>query len=320
MTESPKTQPEHIPLGQSGVSIPPMGVGAWAWGDRFFWNYGQDYDQEDVRAAFQASIKRGLTFIDTAEAYGFGRSERLVGEFSRTTDRPLQIATKFFPYPWRLFASQLARAARGSLERLGRDHIDLYQIHWPLPLRSVRTWVGQMATAHQAGLIRAIGVSNYDVDQMLTAVEVLAEADLPLASNQVRYSLLDRDIERSGLKQACADEGVTVIAYSPLAQGLLTGKYSIDHPMPGARGRRVDDRMMRQLPRLLDRMRSIGEGHGGKTLPQVALNWVIAKGAVPIPGAKNAEQAIENAGALGWSLSPAEVDELDQLSQSVRPA
>lgn len=317
MTESPPTRPEKVTLGRSGVSIPPMGVGAWAWGDRFFWNYGQDYDQDDVRAAFQASIERGLTFIDTAEAYGFGRSEQLVGKFSRTTDRPLQIATKFFPYPWRLFAGQLPRAARGSLGRLGRDQIELYQIHWPLPLRSVQTWVSQMAKIQQAGLIRAIGVSNYNVDQMQTAIRVLADADLPLASNQVRYSLLDRQIERSGLQQACADHDVTVIAYSPLAQGLLTGKYSAENPMPGARGRRVDERTMRQLPGLLDRMRSIGEHHGGKTLPQVALNWVMAKGAVPIPGAKTAAQAIENAGALGWSLDSDEVEALDELSQSV---
>lgn len=311
-------QPQRVALGQSGLEIPPMGVGAWAWGDRLFWNYGDEYGQEDVRQAFDASLDHGLTFIDTAEAYGFGRSERLVGEFARSVKQPLQIATKFFPYPWRLFAGQLERAARGSLRRLGIERIDLYQIHWPLPPRDVRTWVRQMAKAHEDGLVAAIGVSNYNVKQVLASIEELAAADLPLASNQVRYSLLDRGIERSGLKQACKDHGVTLIAYSPLAQGLLTGKYSLGHPMPGARGRRVGEAMMRKLPELLDEMRAIGERHGGKTLPQVALNWVIAKGAVPIPGAKNAQQASENAGALGWSLTSDEVLALDELSQSVQ--
>ncbi|MGA9532613.1 MAG: aldo/keto reductase [Anaerolineales bacterium] len=318
MAPQPSEGPERIALGQSRVRIPPMGVGAWAWGDRFFWKYGQDYDVGDVRTAFDASIDHGLTFIDTAEAYGFGQSEKLVGKFAKTTDKPLQIATKFFPYPWRLFAGQLQRAARGSLRRLEIDRIDLYQIHWPIPLRSVRTWVRQMAKAHEAGLIEAIGVSNFNVDQMLAAIDVLAEADLPLASNQIRYSLLDREIERSGLKQACEDHGVTLIAYSPLAQGLLTGKYSLDHPMTGARGRRVGDQTMHELPTLLDGMRAIGESHGGKSLPQVALNWVIAKGAVPIPGAKNAHQANDNAAALGWSLTSDELHVLDELSRSVR--
>jgi aryl-alcohol dehydrogenase-like predicted oxidoreductase len=320
MTLKSNKQPKRIPLGQSDVMIPPMGVGVWAWGDRFFWDYGQDYDRDDIRQAFDAAIDHGLTFFDTAETYGFGQSERLLGMFAETTESPLQIATKFFPYPWRLAAGQLLRAARGSLGRLGLDRIDLYQIHWPLPPRDVRTWVRQMAEAHEAGLIEAIGVSNFNVDQMLAAIEVLAEADLPLASNQVRYSLLDRGIERSGLKQACSDHGVTLIAYSPLGQGLLTGKYSLGHPMPRARGRRVNAQTMRRLPSLLECMSDIAENHGGKSLPQVALNWVIAKGAVPIPGAKNAHQAADNAGALGWALSGDELNMLDASSQAGRAA
>jgi aryl-alcohol dehydrogenase-like predicted oxidoreductase len=314
----PEAAPTQIRLGQSPVMIPPMGVGAWAWGDRFFWSYGGEYAEPDVRAAFRASVEAGLTFIDTAEGYGFGVSERLVGKFAAEVDGPLQIATKFFPYPWRLFASQLERALASSLARLGRQQVDLYQIHWPIPPRSVRTWVRGLARVAAQGLVRAVGVSNYDIGQMRAATEELAAAQVPLASNQLSYSLLDRGVERSGLKSACDDQGTTLIAYSPLAQGLLTGKYSVDKPPPGRRGRRVSEETLRRLPRLLDVMREVGEANGGRTLPQVALNWVMAKGAVPIPGAKNRLQATENAGALGWSLDANEVQALDEAASSIR--
>ena len=137
---------------------------------------------------------------------------------------------------------------------------------------------------------------------------------LPLASNQVRFSLLALEPETSGLLDACRQQTITLIAFSPLAQGLLTGKYGDGHRPPGMRRWMAARVPPDQLARLLDLLRQIGREHAGKTPAQVALNWVIAKGAVAIPGAKNAAQATENAGALGWQLSPQEVAALDKAA------
>lgn len=130
----------------------------------------------------------------------------------------------------------------------------------------------------------------------------------------MEYSLLHRKPEQNGVLATCQELGITLIAYSPLAQGLLTGKYSPENPPPGLRGLRYGRRRLRAIAPLLRLLQSIGEAHGGKTPAQVALNWLICKGAVPIPGAKDARQARENAGALGWRLTPEEVERLDQVS------
>ncbi|MFP3853965.1 MAG: aldo/keto reductase [Anaerolineales bacterium] len=308
------SQVDLIRLGTSEVMIPRMGVGAWAWGDTLFWNYGRDFDRADVEEAFADSVEAGLTFFDTAEIYGFGRSEKILSELIPTSSTNLQIATKFMPYPWRVLSGQLEKALQGSLDRLHQQSVDLYQIHQPLPFRSQDVWLRAMLDQHRNGRLRAIGVSNFNLRQTRNANEILTEQGFSLASNQVEYSLLDRAIESSGLLEYCQNHGVTVIAYSPLAQGLLTGKYSADNPPPGARGRRVGRRTWERLEPLLAVMKRIGQEQGGHSPAQVALNWVMAKGAVPIPGAKNGRQARDNAGALGWELSQDQIAELDRLS------
>jgi aryl-alcohol dehydrogenase-like predicted oxidoreductase len=294
--------------------VAPLGVGTWAWGDTLYWSYGKDYQQTDLEEAYRASLQAGVTFFDTAEFYGFGRSERLLGSFVQQQPGAI-IASKFFPYPWRLSRRQLLGALRASLQRLGVKQLDLYQLHWPFPPRSVETWADALADAHERGLVREIGISNCDERLMARVERQLAKRGLKLASNQVDYSLLTRTPER-GLLQACRDRGVVLIAYSPLAQGLLSGKYGVDRPLPGVRGRRFNALLARLTP-LLSELRALAEQRG-KTPAQIALNWVIAKGALPIPGAKNAAQAEQNAGALGWLLSPDEVAALDELSDRVR--
>jgi aryl-alcohol dehydrogenase-like predicted oxidoreductase len=291
-----------------------MGIGTWAWGDTLFWQYGKGgYSDADLEAAYQASLAHGISFFDTAEMYGFGRSERLLGQFARTAGWPAVIATKFFPVPWRVSHAQFRSALRGSLDRLGLPCVDLYQMHWPFPPVAIASWMDAMADAVQAGLVRAVGVSNYNVEQTRRAHAALARRGIPLATNQVSYSLLDRSPENSGLLALCKELDITFIAYSPLAQGLLTGKYTVQNPPPGLRGQRYRRQLARIQP-LIDRLRAIGQTHGGKTPAQVALNWTMAKGTVPIPGAKNARQAVDNAGALGWRLSAAEVATLDAAS------
>jgi len=306
---------DAIFLGKTNIQISSMGLGTWQWGDRIMWAYGDTHTESDVSEAFKISMERGVTWFDTAEVYGLGRSERLLGQqIKAISGRPKPIvATKFFPFPWRITKGQLKRALRGSLNRLGLEYVDLYQIHLPYRPVSVETWANALASAVQAGLTKAVGVSNYNPDQMLRADITLGKHGIPLASNQVQYSLLDRRVERNGLLKLCKEHGITLIAYSPLAQGVLTGKYSPDNIPAGVRGRVYNREYLTKAQPVIRLAQQIAQ-ENGKTVPQVVLNWVICKGAVPIPGAKNAKQAESNAGAMGWRLLEDDIAALDDVS------
>jgi aryl-alcohol dehydrogenase-like predicted oxidoreductase len=273
-----------------------------------------------LEPAFQATLDAGINLLDTAELYGFGRSEKLIGQFMRASGQRPVIATKFMPLPWRFMKSQLISALRGSLKRLGVDRVDLYQIHWPSPPVAVETWMDALADAVELGLTRAVGVSNYSVEQTRRAQAALSKRGLALASNQVEYSLLNRDPERNGLLKLCQESGVSLIAYSPLAMGLLTGKYTPENPPKGARSRWYTSQYLADIQPLIGLLHDIGQSHGGKTPSQVALNWVICKGALPIPGAKNARQVQDNAGALGWRLTEEQVAALDAAEEKLHRA
>jgi aryl-alcohol dehydrogenase-like predicted oxidoreductase len=290
-----------------------IGLGAWAWGDRIVWNYGKGYSDADIEEGFRVSIENGVTLVDTAEVYGNGRSERLLGQFLKNTQLPVIVATKFFPMPWRWTKNSVVSALKASLERLELERVDLYQIHWPSPLIPIETYAEGLAEIHKQGLVRAVGVSNYNKNQMQRAITVLAKYDIPLASNQVEYHLLNRSIEKNGLLARCQELGIRLIAYSPLAMGLLTGKYSPENPPPGVRGGRYGKKLSQMQP-LLKLMTAIGQDIGGKTPAQIAINWLICKGALPIPGAKNTSQAQINAGASGWRLNESQVAALDEAS------
>lgn len=291
------------------VDLHDMGIGTWAWGDRLTWGYGQSYGEEDVRAAFQTAVDAGVRLFDTAEIYGFGESERLLGQVIRATGADVQVATKMFPFPWRWPTGRLLPALEASLRRLDLERVDLYQVHWGVPGLPADAWASELADAVGLGLTRAVGVSNYGPERMLGMLAALERRGVPLTSNQVSYSLLNRGAERSGLLDLCRNSGVRLVAYSPLAQGLLTGKYSLASPPSGFRRLRSAGQL-RTLEPVLAELRRIAAEHG-KTMAQVALNWVVCKGAVPIPGAKTAHQAQENAGALGWRLTDQELAALD---------
>ncbi len=315
-----------MPLGRTGIEVSALGIGTWAWGERL-WGYGSGYTDLDLQKAFRVALAEGITLFDTAEIYGWGRSEQLLGRFiaesgatasgdPAATEAPrprVAVATKFMPYPWRLTRASLLRALRRSLKRLGLQQVDLYQVHWPFPPVPTDVWMDAMADAVQAGLVRAVGVSNYGATRMRRAYEALARRGVVLASNQVEYSLLHSKPERNGVLAACRELGVTLIAYSPLAMGVLTGKYGPDRPPADFRRGRYGTAFWAKAEPLLATLRAIAAARG-KTPAQVALNWVICKGTIPIPGAKNARQARENAGALGWRLTEEEVAALDAAS------
>lgn len=293
-----------------------MGLGAWQWGDRMVWQYGQGYGDEDVHKAFQASVLEGIRFVDTAEIYGSGRSERLLGEFIKKTDQPILVATKFFPFPWRFRKKTLTRALQASLERIGVESVDLYQIHWVSLTMSTDLLMEGLVECVKSGMTRTVGVSNFGQTRMLAAYSALARQNVPLASNQVHYSLLSRGAEKKGILARCKELGIRMIAYSPLEQGLLTGKYGVSNLPPGTRGGHYA-KLLPKIQPLIKLLTEIGQDHGGKSNAQVALNWVICKGALPIPGAKNEEQAQQNTGALGWKLTDDEVARLDEASDLI---
>ena len=309
---------ERVTLGPTDIEISPLGFGTWAWGDRLMWGYGKGYSESDLREAFEAVLASGVNFFDTAEVYGLGRSERMLGRFVREDPEiepeDLVIASKFMPFPFRLGKFFLRRALRHSLDRLDMARVDLYQMHFPLPPIPIAAWMDAMADAVADGLVRAVGVSNYDLVQMGKAHRALASRGVPLAANQVEYSLLHRQPEINGVLQLCRDLDVTLIAYSPLAKGVLTGKYTPENPPPGPRSRIYDREFLERVQPLIAEMREIGAAHGDKTPVQVALNWTICKGAAPIPGVKNVRHVKQNAGALGWCLTEDEVAALDDLS------
>ncbi|MBU7013340.1 MAG: aldo/keto reductase [Theionarchaea archaeon] len=317
----------------------PLGIGTWSWGDHMIWGYGQSYTRQDLETAFRVCVEKGITFFDTAEAYGWGQAERLLGQFAHTCPEPLVIGTKFLPSPWRLRRSSLLAALENSLNRLDMERVDLYQFHKHFPPVSFEAWMDSLIEALEMGKARAVGISNCGQHQMLQAADLFSERGMSLSSNQVEFSLLSREPEYTELLNVARRQGITLIAYSPLAMGVLTGKYTAENPpvhkfslrerlalyayslaMPScsaAKACQYGPHEIIQIQHLVDVLRDIAAAHH-KTPAQVALNWVICKGAVPIVGVKNEKQALENAGALGWSLTRTDVAELDEVSSRMQ--
>lgn len=314
---------DAIELGKSGVRVSPLGTGTWSWGDDFYWGYGSGYGENDVHQAFDESLRAGIDFFDTAEMYGFGKSEKFIGEFLRAAraSNPsiaddLHIATKYAPLPWRLTRGQVVRALRASLKRLGLATVDLYQIHWDMPWARVDSMMDGLADAVEQKLTRAVGVSNYNAARVRRAHGRLASRGVPLATNQIQYNLLSRGPDFDGTMETCRALGVTVIAYSPIKYGVLSGKYTPANPPPGMRGRQFNPAYLKKVEPLIDTVRAVAAKYD-KTLAQVAIRWVIQRDALPIPGAKNLKQARENAGALGWTLAPDDMELLNQESERI---
>jgi aryl-alcohol dehydrogenase-like predicted oxidoreductase len=318
MTDTSNFAP--ITLPGTEIQLSPLGLGTWAWGDSSTWGlngYDRSYNFETIQQAYERSVALGVTFLDTAEAYGKGESERIIARLLAADPANRQrvvIATKFIPFPWRIsVTTALLASLRASLERLQMPWVHLYQIHGPISLRSHQAMADALAAAHQAGLVKAVGVSNYSERETRAIHAALTQRGLRLATNQVEYSLLRTLPDSSGLLKACRELGVTVLAYSPIGQGRLTGKYNASNPPPGRRN--FSAYPMQEIEPIVAELARLGSAHGDKTPSQVALNWLMCKGAVPIPGAKNAAQAEQNAGALGWRLSADEIARLDRLAK-----
>ncbi|PPD96764.1 hypothetical protein GOBAR_DD06170 [Gossypium barbadense] len=285
-TAALKTDTEDkLKLGGSELKVPRLGIGAWSWGDTSYWNNFQwDVKRLQKLKAAKALLSMevlncGITFVSIASlkfmalslALGAENSETLLGRFikERENDNPgeeVVVATKFAALPWRFGRQSVISALKDSLNRLGLSSVDLYQLHWP-GIWGNEGYIDGLGDAVEQGLVKAVGVSNYSEKRLRDAYERLKKRGIPLASNQVNYSLIYRLPEQNGVKAACDELGVTLIAYSPIAQGALTGKYKPENPPSGPRGRIYTPEFLTKLQPLLIRIKEIG-GNYGKTPTQ----------------------------------------------------
>lgn len=310
----------------------PMGFGTWAWGNKLLWDYNEE-DDEELQRVFNLMVSKGINVFDTADSYGTGslegRSEVLLGKFakeypgSNAVRNQIHIATKLAAFPWRITPNQWVKACSSSLNRIGANKISMAQLHWSTanyaPVQERLMWDGLVAI-YDAGLVEAVGLSNYGPKQLKKIHKYLSDRGVPVASCQIQYSLLSRGSLQENVKAVCDDLGIAMIAYSPLGLGMLTGRYSPEdrsgYPsLPNPRSI-LFNRVLPGAGPLLQVMEEIGTQRN-KTMSQIAINWCICKGTVPIAGARNLEQAEANLGALGWRLSESEIIELEKASDLI---
>jgi aryl-alcohol dehydrogenase-like predicted oxidoreductase len=277
---------DRRPLGRSGLSVLPLGLGTNKWARA---------DQAAVLKTFQSAAAAGPCLIDTAEVYF---SERAVGRCLQAASSPAMVATKFAPFPGRTSPRQMMKALDASLARLSIKTIDLYYLHFPLPLIDLRVFAAGLAEAVKSGRARAIGVSNFNADKLRRIADHLDTAGVPLAANQVNYSLLKRAPETNGVLDACRERGVALVAYLPLASGRLT---------------RPTEAKETEALRML--LADIARAHDA-SVSQVALNWLLMRDphVIAVPGATKPHHVEDNLSTLTWRLSASEFDAIDQAS------
>jgi aryl-alcohol dehydrogenase-like predicted oxidoreductase len=299
----------------TGKRISKIGLGAWQFGSRE-WGYGHPYAGQGARAIVRRAVELGVTLFDTAEIYGFGRSERILGEALGADRESVFVATKIFPLlPVAPVVEQRAVASAG---RLGVRRIDLYQVHQANPVVRDGTIMRGMRALQRVGLVGEAGVSNYPLRRWRAAEAALGSTVL---SNQVSYSLVERAPERDLLPHA-ADGRHVVIAYSPLAQGLLSGRYDRDH-RPANKVRAANPLFLpanlERAAGLLATLREVADAHDASPA-QVALAWVIRRpGVAAIPGASSVAQLESNVAAAEIDLTDSEDQALREASDRFRP-
>lgn len=303
---------EFKTLGKNGPKVSRIGIGVWQASD--LWKG----DDEQIVRAITRGHELGVNLVDTAEAYGNGHSEQVVGRALTDIGREeFVVATKVHGANLRF--DELQRAAAASMNRLGVNEIDLYQIHWPDPWEQIplKETMKALEKLYAEGKIRAIGVSNFAVRDLEEARSLLSRTDI--VSNQVRYNFLQREIEEEVLPY-CRKNNITILAYSPLAQGALTGKYDRQRVPKGDirdENKLFAPKNIQQIERVNAVLSSIARRHGC-SVSQVALSWLLANQmVVPIPGAKNEAQAEENVASTKYQLSNAELLELDTAYELV---
>ncbi|OLS32306.1 MAG: L-glyceraldehyde 3-phosphate reductase [Candidatus Heimdallarchaeota archaeon AB_125] len=310
-------------LGITDIKVSPIGIGVMMWmgGKGILGRVAPSITDEVKNDIIKESFAGGINFFDTAEMYGFGRSEANLAKALKANgidDKDVIIETKWNPLLRR--ARNMRRTINKRLHYLDGYTIDLYMVHQPISFSSIKTEMKELARLLEDNKIKSVGISNYNAEKMRKAHEELEKLGIPLAANQVNYSLVRRNIETNGILDTAKELGVTITAYTPLAAGLLTGKL---HNNPEALKNKfvmyrwVAKRNLEESIPLVETLTEIGKAH--EVLPgQVALNWLVTfhgDTVVTIPGATKAYQAKESAGAMSFSLSKAELNEIAEVAE-----
>jgi len=300
---------EYRNIGKSDLRVSIVGFGAWQAGGR---GWGSDFTDNDVIKAMKYGFENGVNYIDTAEIYGSGHSEEVISKALEGYRREdIVIATKVAPPHFR--KEDIIKSCDQSLRRLNTSYIDLYQLHWPDSSVPVSETIAAMEKLVDSGKVRYIGVCNYPLTELQDVLGSLSKHDL--ISNQMRYNLIQREVE-SDLVPFMRKNSISMIAWSPIAKGLLSGKYSPAN-LPKDEIRQRDRLFSREnvekLVPLIDKIREIANSRS-KTPAQVALNYLISQESFVIPGIKSTEQLIENMGAADWRLTESEISELQNAS------
>ena len=311
-------------LGNTEIEITPIGLGTWQFcGSGFGRLYWNSLPQNEVNTIVKMALDRGINWFDTAEAYGSGKSEKAISTAlvrAGKSNGEVVIATKWLP----IFrtAKNITRTIGKRQKSLSPFQIDLYQVHFPGSFSSIEDQMKAMTSLEKEGKIRSVGVSNFSAEQMRQAHTALEKHGLHLASNQVRFNLLDRTIEKQGVFDTAKELGITIIAYSPLAQGLLTGKFHKDPELvknlPFYR-KRATRRMLQKSRPLVTLLEEISSSYNC-TPSEVALSWVInyaGDTVVAIPGASKADHIAQNVHAMNLKLAVDEMEKLDEISRDI---
>ncbi|KAJ4350493.1 uncharacterized protein N0V89_009114 [Didymosphaeria variabile] len=297
------------------VQAPLISIGAWSWGDTstFHW---KDEEYDAVNEGWKHCLSHGVNFIDTAQVYGSGKSEEICGKLvSKLKREDFVMQTKFFVVPQTSDLlhpiSSPVKKLEWSLKNMGLDYVDIYLVHGPIHLQTYSMIAKGMAECVDRGLTRCVGVANYSLEEMIKMQQELAKYDVPLATNQCEFNVLRRQPEISGLLQGCKERGIVFQSYSSLAQGRLTGKYSVENPPP--KEYRFSSYDMKDIEPVIDVLRRIAEKHN-KSISSVALNYNLCKGITPVVGVRKLEQAQQNCQSLGWRLTNEEIRQIDGVS------
>ncbi|MHA1984588.1 MAG: aldo/keto reductase [Candidatus Hodarchaeales archaeon] len=310
-------------LGKTNIKVTPIGQGVMQFmgGTRmgsFMFPPMSDHESNEI---VKAGLDNGINWFDTAEMYGFGKSERKLSaglQAANIKDEDVIVATKWFPFfRW---SGSIKKTISKRIENLQPYNIDLHQIHMPYSFASLKAQLNAMADLLEDGKIRSIGVSNFSAKKLRKTYEILEEKGIPLASNQVNYSLINRKIEGNGVLETAKELGVTIICWGPLQSGILTGKYHNERDLlknlPRFKKRRIS-RQLKKTQKLVDELNSIAQNHEA-TISQIVLSWLVnyhGETVVAIPGASKVKHAIENGQAMNVNLSQEELTSLAEFSE-----
>ena len=292
-------------------NLPKIALGAWAWGNDG--TFGNEHKIEDLKPIYDKSMELGLNLWDTAYVYGMGKSEEVLGEFLRTSNREdFVISTKFTPQLAEMFeANEVTSMYENSAKILGVEDIDIFWIHNPV---GAPDWTKKLVETAKNHDIKMIGVSNHNLAEIKEANEILKEAGLKLGAVQNHYSLLNRSSEDSGILEYCKENDIIFFSYMVLEQGALSGKYDTTHPFPeGSDRANAYGESLAEIEELNKAIADIAENHDAK-VAQLPIAWAIAKGTLPIIGATKVHHVEDAADAINIELSDDEIKTMEELA------